>query len=115
MEGKDGHSQSLVAINAGCYEGEVAFGDQKRRVALLDADGNGLYNDFLKGENQQCDRVLIGSVVPDRGVVGAKTQPLGRHVLVGDRYWQLDVAPDGSSLAVQPLNRPLGTIRLAQK
>jgi hypothetical protein len=114
MEGK-GHSQTLTAINAGYYEGVVAFGDQKRRVALVDADGNGVYNDALKGENHPCDRLLIDRVVPDRVLAGAKTQPLGRYVVVGDRYWKLDVAADGSSLAVQPLNKPLGTIRLGQK
>jgi hypothetical protein len=36
---------------------------------------------------------------------------LGRYVLVGDRYWQMDVAPDGSSVTVEPLDKPLGTLR----
>src|SRR5713226_527093 len=31
----------LKVINAGYYQGEVSFGDQKRLLAVVDADGNG--------------------------------------------------------------------------
>jgi hypothetical protein len=115
VEGKNRVVRGLQAINAGYYEGVVAFGDQKRRIAVVDADGNGLYNDWFKGDEQAGDRVVIGRDPTDKGGGGAKAEPLARYVLVGDRYWQMDVAPDGSSLAVQALNRPTGTIRVSQK
>jgi hypothetical protein len=111
MEGRDRVAHNLLAINAGYYEGVVTFGEQKRRVALVDADGNGVYNDFIKAESQPADRIVISGDLADKRPARLQAQPLGRHLLVGDRYWRVDVAPDGSSLVVAPLNKPLGTIR----
>jgi hypothetical protein len=114
-EGADGKpTRELLAINAGYYQGVVTFGAEKRLVAFVDADGNGLYNNVLRGPGQPGDRFLIdrngdGKLDPD--IQGEETQPLGRYVLVGDRFWQMDVAPDGSSVTVAPLDKPLGTIR----
>jgi len=115
FEADDGKfTRELMAINAGYYQGVVTFGREKRLVAFVDADGNGLYNNVLKGPGQVGDRLLIdqngdGKLDPDSQ--GEETQPLGRYVLVGDRFWQMDVAPDGSSVTVAPLDKPLGTIR----
>jgi hypothetical protein len=109
---KEGHIQrSFRAINAGYYEGVVTFGAAKHRLAVVDADGNGLYNDLPKGDDQPGDRLLIDGGQADGSFPGDKGQPLGRYLLAGDRYWQLDVAPDGSAVTVQPLDKPLGTLR----
>jgi hypothetical protein len=107
----------LVVLNAGYYQGVVTFGDQKRLVAVVDADGNGLYNDCLREKDVASDRLLIdqnGDGKLDGGYQSDEAQPLGRIVAVGGRYWQLEVAPDGSSLAVKPLDRPLGTLLLGE-
>jgi hypothetical protein len=104
----------VQVMNAGYYEGVIAFGDQKRRVAFVDADANGLYNDYLKDGFGSGDRMLLD--VNNDGRLdgtynGEESMPLGKWVEVGGRYWQLEVAPDGSSVAVEPLDRPLGTVR----
>jgi hypothetical protein len=106
--------RNLVAINAGFYQGVVSFGGQQRLVAVVDADGNGLYNDAAKGAEPGGDRLLIdlnGDGQFDMRPTSDEVQPLGRFVLAGDRYWQIEVAPDGSSVTVELLHKPLGTIR----
>ncbi|MBV9123843.1 MAG: hypothetical protein JO112_10840 [Planctomycetes bacterium] len=111
-EGKT--SVQLALVNAGYYQGLVTFGDRKLLLAVADTDGNGLYNDLLGTPSRGGDRLLIdrnGDGKLDGGYQSEEAQPLGRYVLVDDRYWQLDVAPDGSSVAVQPLDKPLGTLR----
>jgi hypothetical protein len=114
-EAADGKfTRELLALNAGYYQGVVAFGQEKRLVAFVDADGNGLYNNVFKGPGQAGDRLLIdrnGDGKLDGDPQGEEAQPLGRYVLVGDRFWQMDVAPDGSSVTVEPLDKPLGTLR----
>jgi hypothetical protein len=102
--------RNFLAINAGYYEGVVTFGDRKHRIAVVDADGNGLYNDLMKDESHAGDRLLIdcGKV---EGSAAEKGQPLGRYLLVDDRYWQMDVAADGSSVIVEALEKRLGGIR----
>jgi hypothetical protein len=106
--------RSFQVLNAGSYQGLVAFGDQKRLVALVDADSDGLYNGYLKAANETGDRLLLdlnGDGQLDGGHQSEEAQPLGRYVQVGDRYWRLEVAPDGSSVSVEPLAQPLGTLR----
>src|SRR5581483_2944145 len=106
--------RELTAINVGYYRGVVAFGDQKRLIAVVDGDGNGLYNDVAKGANWEGDRLLIdvnSNGKLEAGPLGEESQLLGRFLLVGDRYWRLDVAPDGSSVTVEPMRLPLGTLR----
>ena len=105
--------RTLRAVNAGYYRGLVAFGDQKRLLAVVDADGNGLFNDTMTRANQGGDRLLIdwnGDGRFDVGHQSEEAQPLGRYLLVGERYWHLDVAPDGSSVTVEPLDKPLGLL-----
>jgi hypothetical protein len=106
--------RDLMAVNAGYYQGMVSFGDQKRLVAVVDADGNGLYNDYSTKADGGGDRLLIdlnGDGKFDPRANGDEAQPLGRYVLVGDHYWRIDVAADGSALTVEPLDKPLGVIR----
>ncbi len=105
--------RSLHALNSGYYTGTVHFGQQKRLIAVVDNNGNGLYNDLTK-TGKLGDRLLIdfnGDGEFDIRPTSEETQPLGRYVLVADQYWQVDVAADGSSVAVQPLAKALGTLQ----
>lgn len=110
--------RSLSAVNTGFYQGLVTFGNHKRLLAVVDANGNGLYNDGMKDNHRSCERLLIddnndGKL--DGSFRSEEAQPLGRYVQVGDKYWKLDVAADGSSVFVEPLAKPLGTVRSEQK
>ncbi len=86
------------------------------RLAVVDADGNGLYNDCVRVAGGEGDRLLIdrdGDGKLDGSYQSEEVQPMGRTIQVGGRYWQLDVAPDGSSVSVEPLDKALGTLVLA--
>jgi hypothetical protein len=105
----------LHAVNAGHYTGTVRFGAEKRQLAILDGNANGLYNDVFHVEDETPDRLLLdgdGAGKLDGSHPSDRAQPLTRWVEVGGRYWHLDVAPDGSQVTVRPLNKPLGTLRL---
>jgi hypothetical protein len=105
--------RSLQMMNAGYYQGVVRFGDHKCLVAFVDADGDGLYNGYLKADGGG-DRLLMdlnGDGKLDGSYESEEAQPLGHHILAGGRYWHIDVAADGSSVTVEPLNKPLGTVR----
>jgi hypothetical protein len=86
-------------------------------IAFVDADGNGLYNSVMKPDDQQQnDRLLLdlnGDGKLDGSYNSEESQPLGRFVEVGGKYWQLDPSPDGSSVAIAPLDRLLGRIKSA--
>jgi hypothetical protein len=106
--------RNLQFTNAGYYQGIVTFGEQKRLFAVVDANGNGLYNDYHRDADAIGDRLLVdanGDGKLDPAYNGDEAQPLGRYLEVGGRYWKLDVAADGSSVTVEPLDRPLGTLR----
>jgi hypothetical protein len=51
--------RNLQLTNAGYYQGVVAFGDQKRLVAFVDANGNGLFNDYHRDIDSIGDRLLL--------------------------------------------------------
>jgi hypothetical protein len=105
--------RNLQAVNAGYYQGTVTFGDKKCLVAFVDADADGLYNNYLKTDHQS-DRLLFDSNNDgklDGNWQSEETAPLGRHLQVGDRYWRIDLAADGATVAVEPLDQPLGTLR----
>jgi len=113
-ESKEGQvHRHMHVTNAGTYQGLVTFGDQKQLLAVVDADANGIYNDSFKSAESPGDILLIdrnGDGKLDGGYRSEEAQPLGRYVLIGDRYWQLDLSPDGSAVIVEPLNKPLGTL-----
>jgi hypothetical protein len=105
----------LHAYNAGHYTGTVRFGDRKCRLVLLDDNANGLFSDVFQHEDESPDRLVlesVGSGPSTSSPRGDRSQPLGRWVEVGGRYWQLDVVADGSQVTVRPLNKPLGSVRL---
>jgi hypothetical protein len=101
--------------NAGYYEGKVLFGDREMLIAFADGDSNGLYNSVMKMNAQgQHDRLLLdlnGDGKLDGSYRSEEAMPLGRHVEVGGKYWQIDPAPDGEAVSITPYDRPLGTIR----
>jgi hypothetical protein len=115
-DAKDLQVQRNVQLaNAGYYEGKVRFGDKEMLLAFADGDGNGLYNSVMKRDGDgQHDRLLLdlnGDGKLDGAYQSDEALPLGRFVEVGGKYWQLDVAPDGASVAITPYDKPLGTIR----
>lgn len=106
--------RNLIALNAGFYTGYVNFGNTRRLVAVVDNNGNGVYDDFTRSGGPIGDKLLIdlnGDGEFDIRPNSEESQALGRYVLVGDRYWQVHVAADGSAITLAPITKPLGTIR----
>jgi hypothetical protein len=117
-----GEEHSYAAAGSACYwEGTVQFGDQTRRVVLLDGECNGLFNERNPSTIEYPygyggDQLLVLAdgrkpvkLTPD---LAAQAMPLGRYVRVGDSFYGIEPAPDGSSLKVATREAPTGILRV---
>jgi hypothetical protein len=112
VEGKP--QRQLRAIDAGCYQGMVSFGSRKHWLAVIDAQGHGLFNEFVKSSKETHDVLHIEARCdekPPTTTLRGTFEPLGRYVYVDDSYWLIEVAPDGSWVRVQPSRQPMGRLR----
>jgi hypothetical protein len=99
------HSTELLAASGGWYEGVVKFGAVKKRVQLIDGNGNGAFND-MASDPYASDRIQIE---------GDKTEQrfLGRMLEVDGKFFNVEVARDGAFIKVQPApNVALGQVRV---
>ncbi|MGD2174043.1 MAG: hypothetical protein PVJ27_01470 [Candidatus Brocadiaceae bacterium] len=116
----EGHS--YVRARSACYyEGRARFGDEERRVVLMDRDCNGLFNErnpanLSSPTSSGGDEILI---LPDAdepveltGGLLSQAIPLGRYVGVGDRFYQIRPATDGSSVQVHNRHVPTGPLHV---
>jgi len=104
----------------GYYVGEVKFGDKSYLIGIVDANGNGRFDD-PSDEIATGDRVLIDynrdgrfEVVAGPGAYATEIAHLGRYLLVDDAYWKVSVAPDGATVAVAPADVPTGAIAVEE-
>jgi hypothetical protein len=104
----------MRAIDAGCYQGMVAFGNRKHWLGVIDQQGHGLFNEFVKSSKETHDVLHIEprcDEKPSATTLRGTFEPLGRYVYVDDSYWLIEVAPDGSWVRVQPSRQPMGRLR----
>jgi hypothetical protein len=93
----------LLVSAGGWYEGVVNFDGVKKHLQLIDANGNGAFND-IAADPYQSDRVQIeGDQPPERY--------LGRMLEVDGKFFRVDVARDGAFVKVQKVeNATLGRV-----
>jgi hypothetical protein len=90
----DNNQTELLMASGGWYEGTVNSGGAKKHVTLIDGNGNGAFND-IAADPYQTDRVQIdGDKVSERF--------LGRMLEVDGKFFNVEVARDGSFIKVQP-------------
>jgi hypothetical protein len=101
-----GNNQTeLLMASGGWYEGTVNFGGVKKHVTLIDGNGNGTFNDMAP-DPYDSDRVQI-----DGDKAGERF--LGKMLEVNGKFFNVEVARDGSFLKVQPAeNVVLGPVRV---
>jgi hypothetical protein len=108
-------SQGALQVSAAGYcEGELTVGRNRHRVALIDNTMNGTFDDPYtppenRGEPWRGDTLLIqvdGEGEPTRHGVG-------KYVSIGDRCYEIDIAPDGRTISATRANTACGRINVS--
>jgi hypothetical protein len=103
------------SLESACYSlGRIRLGDQSYKVALVDNNANGVFND-LSTTPGGGDRLLIDLDGDGKFTVNTpgdpETFPLSKLLQIGGEYFTLEVAPDGSRLATAVPPLKFGQVR----
>ncbi len=105
-------------------EGRVKLDGRTYKIALIDCDYNGKYNDVLvppvkSSREPGCDAIAIdlnGNSKFDFGKPGAsELMPLSRLIKVDESYYQLDIADDGGIIDFRKAKPAFGTLDLGDE
>jgi hypothetical protein len=116
LHGPDDHPDYRLQ-SWGYYSGEARFGEKIYPVAVIDHNGNGLFNDLYKGhdDNSAGDLLLIDvngdGKFEENEFASPEYRPCARRVMVDGRYYDLSPRADGSSFTVAPATTKLATLR----
>ena len=98
----------------GYRTGTIKYGGQKAAVALIDADLDGRYNGVY-GAGGGTDVLIVDingdGEISSYGQFDGETAPLGRLFHDGKRYWAVTAAEDGTSIAIEPTEPEMGTLK----
>lgn len=102
---------------AGYVRGDVELGGVKRKVAIVDANLDGRYDGLATPEtlndSSASDQIAFGVPKEERGAgQGEETEiaPLSRVVHVGDAYYAVQLAADGSRIEFTATKPQFGTL-----
>ncbi len=113
----------VVMVGAAYREGRVELGGKLVRVAVIDTDLDGRFDEraVARGDGsypEPGDAVVISEQVNEPIVLEAldfgHARMLGRYVCHDGECYQIRVAPDGSSVKVYALRPDVGVLRAAQ-
>jgi hypothetical protein len=119
--------RSPAATSVGYCEGAVEVDGKRLRVAVVDGDSNGCFDDYIrfpKGaravggrlSSSGTDWVLIdanGDGQYANHLAAMEALSYGRYVLLGGRCYELQVASSGRSLTLSPTSARLGSLSWA--
>jgi hypothetical protein len=116
--GRGGAPSAVFLCPAGCLEGTAELDGRECRVALVDVNVNGLFDDvwsrgaggdrLLLDVNGDGQYDLTGSFPQTSS---DEARPFSRLWQVASRWWEATVAQDGSSLALAPPRVEMGDLR----
>lgn len=120
IQQEGGRPAYLLVRPAGYMAGEVRLADKTYRVALVDANLNGRYDDRLEGpfNTTAADSLSIdldgdGRFAPPSATAETwEWMPLGKGLKAGEAYYTADLAPDGSRLVLAKTEVQTGTLDL---
>jgi hypothetical protein len=113
--------------NIGWYTGLVSFGDARRLIALIDYNGNGLFNDCFRrssghlGEAERFlyangDEILIDANGDGRFEGGYMSNrelyPYGKYIQSDGNWYSLKILDHGGSVEVKGPHLELGTVKV---
>jgi hypothetical protein len=122
--GADGHAPRCLHVRpGGCRAGTVELAGRRYRLALIDGNFNGRYDDTLTAPlaERGADGLAIdlnGDGLFQRADYRAGTtewMPLCKGVPVNGTYYALRAAPDGSQVHLTPTTPAMGTLDLGER
>ncbi|HUW58970.1 MAG TPA: hypothetical protein VMZ92_20195 [Planctomycetota bacterium] len=111
--------QIMIVRQAGYVAGDVRLGGKSCRLAVVDGDFDGLYDRRMPWPASPHERGTYDSLAVDLDGNGKfeldaegtiEVCPLPRMIHVGDAYYSLEVAPDGSSVNLATATPEFGTL-----
>lgn len=113
-----GNNQILGSRAAGYMVGDVKLVGQTCRVAVLDKNLDGRYERAMgeDGTSQpwwRADAIAVDSNQDGKftpGLDSSEIMPLSKAVRVKDKYYRVEVAPDGSSITFEKYEPKMGTL-----
>jgi hypothetical protein len=99
------------------YSGEARLGEKSYPVALVDSNGNGLFNDRARGADPESagDALLFDlngdGKFEQYEFANPECQDAERRIAVDGHYYDLAIPPDGSSFRVTPTTARLAMLR----
>ncbi|MBC8229121.1 hypothetical protein H8E77_06195 [bacterium] len=114
---------------SGYYTGVVSFGESERRIAVVDFNCNGIFNEYfmprsdIRGPEERLyaigDQILIdlnGDGRFERGHTGNKElYPYAKYLQVDGNWYSLDIPAHGNNVKVQTPSLKFGTIKIPSK
>lgn len=114
-----GNGQLLLVSPGGYVAGEVRLADQTYRVAAVCNSGDGRYDKALQLPMSRASRPEFNILAIDLNQDGrfdpntreaGEVMPLARMIKVKDVYYNVTLAPDGSSVRLEKADPGMGTI-----
>jgi len=106
---------------SGYYVGVASFDGAERRIAVVDFNCNGLFNEYFKPQADRTgpegrfyaddDKVVI-DVDDDGRFESNELYPYARYIQVDGKWHYLDIAEYGSRVEIQTPQMKLGTIKV---
>jgi hypothetical protein len=118
------NGQWLVLYPARYRQGQIALDGRNYKIALVDCDYNGRYNDAFvppakTNRDAGCDAIAIdlnGNSKFDFNKVGeSELMPLSRLVKVNESYYSIDVAEDGGAVEFRRAKPAFGILDLGNE
>ncbi len=118
---KAGEPPRYLFVMPGVYcTGTVKLAGKTHAVALVDGNRNGRFNDAFAGtyDRRNLDGLggdldSSGTFDPVRGLEGPfEVMPLGTRLQVGEAFYTVSVAADGSSITLETVDPGYGTLEL---
>jgi len=117
----------LTLRTAGYYTGTVSFGASEHQIAIVDFNGNGIFNERSRPRSNgpdgrlyaTGDHVLVDA--NDDGLFeagytdGDEAYPYAKYLQVDGRWYSLDTSVHGSMVEIQEPALKLGTIDVADQ
>ena len=117
----------LTLQTAGYYTGTVSFGASEYQIAVVDFNGNGIFNERFKPRSGGSDGRLYASgdhVLVDANddgmfeagyVDGNEVYPYARYLQVDGRWYSLEISAHGGTVEIQDPDLELGTLDIADQ
>jgi len=119
----DGRGRISLSVSCACYcEGTVDLGGKQVKLAVVDVDSNGCFNDLFSlpasgaekdSFNASGDWLLADADGDGRfamSSMGMEACGLGRYLLYGGEVYQVKVSSSGLKLSVAPAQVPCGSL-----